>query len=130
MTKSSKLPATSTLHRLFGPPPLIAGERADDYNKLLDRISRDVKPTDTIEEIWVRDVVDLTWETFRLRRLKVRLLEVNLHKGLAIALEPTLDWSDANDLSDWSDADTYRKAGLLAIRTPLRRPKHCLRPPT
>ena len=106
MTKSSKLPATSTLHRLFGPPPLIAGERADEYDKLLDRISRTVKPTDAIEEIWVRDVVDLTWETFRLRRLKVSLLEVNLHKGLAIVLKPMLGYSNAADLSkDWAARD-------------------------
>jgi hypothetical protein len=105
MTKSSKLPATSTLHRLFGPPPLITGERAEDYNKLLDRIFRDVKPTDTIEEILVRDVVDLTWETFRLRRLKASLLEVNLHKGLAMVLEPRLAWSDADVMEPTPDSD-------------------------
>ena len=106
MTKSSKLPATTTLHQLLGPPPLITGECDDDYDKLLDRISRAVKPTDAIEEIWIWDVVDLTWETFRLRCLKVSLLEVNLHKGLMIVLRPMLGYSAAADLTkSWAARD-------------------------
>jgi hypothetical protein len=60
--------------RLFGAPPLLAGEDAAGYDELLARISSAVKPSDVIEEIWVRDIVDLTWEIFRWRRLKTGIL--------------------------------------------------------
>src|SRR5262249_11149110 len=60
--------------RLFGPPPLLAGEDAAGYDELLAGISFAVKPSDVIEEIWVRDIVDLTWEIFRCRRIKTKVL--------------------------------------------------------
>jgi hypothetical protein len=62
--------------RLFGPPPLLAGEDAAGYDELLARISSAVKPSDVIEEIWVRDIVDLSWEVFRWHRLKKEVLEM------------------------------------------------------
>ena len=37
-----------------------------------------IKPKDVLEEMWVRDVVDLTWETLRMRRLKAALLIVRV----------------------------------------------------
>ena len=56
---------------IFGPPPLLEGEDSKAYDTLLARVSGAVKPKDIIEEIWVRDIVNLTWEILRLRRLKV-----------------------------------------------------------
>jgi len=53
----------------LGPPPLLEGEDAAAYAELLGRISRAVKPSDTFEEIWVQDIVDLEWEARRWRRL-------------------------------------------------------------
>ena len=55
---------------LFGPPPILEGEDADAYNEILDRVFGAVAPTDFIEDIWVRDLVDVTWNMFRLRRLR------------------------------------------------------------
>jgi hypothetical protein len=59
---------------LFGPPPLFKGEDAAAYDELHAHISAAVKPKDFLEQIWVRDVVDLTWETLRMRRLRAELL--------------------------------------------------------
>jgi hypothetical protein len=56
---------------LFGPPPLIEGEDAAAYDELLLRISGAVKPADILEDIWVREIVDLVWGAFRLRRFKI-----------------------------------------------------------
>src|SRR6478736_10549981 len=67
---------------LFGPPPLLDGERQDVYDTLLARVTGAVNPKDIIEEIWVHDVVDLVWEILRLRRLKVALLSSSLGRGL------------------------------------------------
>jgi hypothetical protein len=58
----------------LGPPPLIDGEDGVAYNQLYGGITAAVKPKDFLEEIWVRDVVDLSWEVLRLRRLKAKLL--------------------------------------------------------
>src|SRR5258708_3286963 len=58
----------------LGPPPLIKGEDGVAYNQLHGGITAAVKPKDFLEEIWVRDVVDLSWEVLRLRRLKAKLL--------------------------------------------------------
>ena len=56
-----------------------------------------VKPADIIEEFWTRDVVDLIWETGRLRRLKAKLMSSSAHKGLRQILEPIAGY-EADDL--------------------------------
>ena len=84
---------------LFGPAPLIEGEDAAAYDELLTGISSTVKPADILEDIWVRDIVDLVWEGFRLRRLKVNLMTATAHKGLKEALTPLVGWSEADDLA-------------------------------
>jgi hypothetical protein len=70
------------LPMLFGPPPLFDGEDPEIYDQLLTQVSTTVMPTDIFEEIWVRDFVDLTFEVFRLRRLKASLMTANAYKGL------------------------------------------------
>jgi hypothetical protein len=88
---------------LFGPPPLIEGEDTAAYNELLTQISTAVKPADILEDIWVRDIVDLVWEVFRLRRRKANLMKASAVLGLAQVLEPSMGSSDADDLArDWA----------------------------
>jgi hypothetical protein len=60
-------PPPTDLQSLFGPVPLLAGEDASAYEALKGQIRAAVAPKDVIEEIWVRDVLDLLWETMRLR---------------------------------------------------------------
>lgn len=59
---------------LFGPAPVIDGEDPAQYDELLISVSTAVKPADIIEDMWVRDVTDLFWETLRMRRLKTRMM--------------------------------------------------------
>jgi hypothetical protein len=59
---------------LLGRVSLIPGEKPASYEELLGRFTQALKPADILEEMWVRDVVDLTWEVLRLRRLKANLL--------------------------------------------------------
>jgi len=84
---------------LSGPPPLLEGEDTAAYDELLVQISGAVKPADILEEIWVRDIVDLVWEAFRLRRLKANLMTAVAHEGLTKILETLIGWSDARDLA-------------------------------
>ena len=87
----------------FGPPPLIEGETTAEYDELLARVSATVNPADILEDIWVRDVVDLTWETWRYRRLKPALMEITAHKALSAVLEPRMGWDERQALvADWT----------------------------
>jgi hypothetical protein len=58
----------------FGSPPLLEDEDEAAYDEILATISAVVKPTDCIEEMLVRDIVDHAWEALRLRRIKAQLL--------------------------------------------------------
>ena len=58
----------------LGPTVLLAGEDQARYDRLAAQITAAVSPRDIIEAIFVRDFVDLVWETLRLRRLKVSYL--------------------------------------------------------
>lgn len=75
------------IRALLGPPPLLEGEDRSTYDALHDRIYAAVRPEDTLEEIWTRDIVDLIWETLRLRGLKVALMRAAAHEGLEKILE-------------------------------------------
>jgi hypothetical protein len=87
-------------HRtLFGPPPLFDGEE-EIYHQLAIEISTAVTPADIFEDIWVRDVVDLTLEVFRLRRLTANLINANEYKGLTETLAPLVGQSQAETLAE------------------------------
>src|SRR5712691_7458091 len=67
MTTPSDLPTVSeasqfqppTTLTFLGPAPLFRGEEVSGYDTLVARVSGAVKPADFVEEIFVRDVVDL-----------------------------------------------------------------------
>jgi hypothetical protein len=104
-TKRPPAPATAVMSFL-APPPLIEGEDAAGYDDLLARISATLKPADILEEIWVRDVVDLVWDAFRLRRLKAHLLTAAAHEGVAKLIGPLLDWDFTDQIARrWAVGD-------------------------
>jgi hypothetical protein len=80
-----------------GEPTLLLGEDARGYDELLAEVSRVLVPHDVIEDMWIRDVVDLAWDVLRLRRLKASLLRVRAREALYEVIEP-LD-ADAFDLA-------------------------------
>ena len=99
-TTPASLPERAGRLALLGPPPLLEGEDTAAYDELLARISGAVKPADIFEEIWVRDIVDLVWDAFRLRRLKANLLTAVAHEGLRTILGPLIGWDDARHLAE------------------------------
>jgi hypothetical protein len=87
MRKKSKSHSSSKAFRrphLFGPPPILEGEDAGAYYELFDRVFSAVAPTNFIEEIWVRDLVDVTWAMFRWRRILAALTSAEV-------------WEEVND---------------------------------
>jgi hypothetical protein len=96
---------------------LLENEDAAAYDEVFARISAVVKPADFLEEIWVRDVVALVWEAFRLRRLKTCLLETGTPRGLARVFSSFLPHARVNELATgWArrDGDRIKQVeGLL-----------------
>src|SRR5260370_14254771 len=84
---------------LLGPLPLIRGEDGCAYNQLCARIAAAVKPKDFIEEIWVRDVADLSWEVFRLRRIKAKVWTSNVAAAIRSTLQGVCGEAQAKKLS-------------------------------
>ena len=115
---SAPLPPANTLPSdctCLGPPPLIAGEDAAGYDELLARIAGTLQPADMLEQIWVRDVVDLVWEIFRLRRLKSALLTEAAHEGLTRVLGTRLkDYSTSPEKWVRRDAPPSRPSSSSA----------------
>ena len=77
-----------TVKTIFGAPPILPEEDLEAYDELLARVSDHVKPTNIIEEIWVRDVIDLTWEILRWRKIKVSLVSGAIPDVLSGFLRP------------------------------------------
>jgi len=91
---------------LFGPSPLIEGEDVRQYDEIEARFSATIKPKDFLEEMWTRDVVDLTWEVLRMRRLKAGLLTSVMSEGMEKILQLLLGFPDSYHLSKaWSARD-------------------------
>ena len=71
----------------LAPPPLLKGEDRTAYDALIKNVCDAVMPADVIEDILVRDIVDLVWECLRLRRLKVALMNERAQHPLNGTLE-------------------------------------------
>jgi hypothetical protein len=92
-------PLDSSLIEILGPPALLESEDAGAYDAMHDQVREAVAPTDVIEEIWVRDIVDLVWETLRLRRLRAKLIDAARGRALWKLLEDLgVGYTDRNDL--------------------------------
>jgi hypothetical protein len=106
------------LGALFAKPPLVLGESEAAYDELLSRTTASVKPTDTIDALWIKDIVDLVWEGQRLRRLKASLLMKAGRQALRSLLAKTKDAGQVNGVRVFSipeliSAYTAREAAAV-----------------
>ena len=86
------------LDELLGPPPLLPNESAADYEGLKARLRAKIVPRDVVEEIWLRDILDLQWEVLRMRRLKSRILSSGSPSGLESLLHRRANYRDVEAL--------------------------------
>ena len=70
----SKPGVNQTLEALLGPTPLLHGEDEAGYKAFYDNFRQQVGPHDLIDEIYIRDVVDQTWEIHRLRQIRIGIM--------------------------------------------------------
>ena len=94
-----------------------AGEREADYAAIAGRIIGASRPKDAIEEILIRDVIDLSWEVLRLRRVKAGILRASMGAGVEQALA-AVGYSDleTDTLSEeWAAGDAHARKEVDAI---------------
>jgi hypothetical protein len=123
-TLCAALPALPESQVLFGPRPLIAGEDAAAYDDLFARVTKAVAPADILEELWVRDVVDLFWDALRLRRLKAKLIVAATRGALEEVLAPQLATEPAPGVlklvPGWAAAEQLALKWVARDRTAIR----------
>jgi hypothetical protein len=111
ISKRASGSSTKTISRLdlFGPPPLLEGEDEAAYDETIARMSSAVGPTDFLEEIWVRDLADLTWNIMRLRRIQSAFLADRV-------------WDDVNEeASSLAEADPELMEGTKEQKEEMNR---------
>jgi hypothetical protein len=100
----------------LGPGALLVNEDRASYDQLLASVSDHLAPRDVIEEMLVRDVVDLSWEARRLRILKASLLNASEVKGLRLILEPAVgDTRIGPLLYKWYGGDAEARKEVEAL---------------
>jgi hypothetical protein len=97
-SKSISLSGPSTSREpLIGKPLLLDGEDAAAYERFSALINATVQPIDTIERVFVDDIVSLEWEVLRWRRLKCGFIQTLGLKALKERLVRDLDYAQYSE---------------------------------
>jgi len=99
--KSNPRSVPPDIEALFGDPPLLGTEDPNLYWDMFDRFAEFVDPKNIIEWLWVKDIVDLSWEIARLRRYRALLIERERESKNA-EIDFAREHADDRDLS-WTD---------------------------
>jgi hypothetical protein len=75
------------LQNIFDTTPLLKHEDPQPYLALRQRYVQDIKPRDTTEWIWLKDVVDLTWRIEALERTLTALLDAGKKRAVVEIFE-------------------------------------------
>lgn len=107
----AKLPAP-TLNSVFGPAPVLESENSDAYDELLECVTGTIKPLDIVEDVWVRELVDLIWEVRRYQEYRSLMLKAAIPKGLVEVLNPFVNESTQFRFQV-READLYNQYGMF-----------------
>src|SRR5882672_1028895 len=79
---SGSLTVPAELVPFSEPSFLLPGESRQDFEAIRQMMVDDIRPETNIEWLWTLDLVELSWEILRYRRLKKRILDA--HRVAAI----------------------------------------------
>jgi hypothetical protein len=113
------------LGELFGDAPTLKSEDKKVYWNFLNEIVRCIKPADMIEWLMVKDVVDLSWEILRFRKLKITLIEIEreqINMGIEFDKKhpdkPYYDpWTQRTEVPDAREIELRKNKPLLDTET-------------
>jgi hypothetical protein len=110
----SKPGGNQTLEVLLGPTPLLHGEDEVGYKAFYDNFRQQVGPHDLIDEIYIRDVVDQTWEIHRLRKIRIG----TMRKGQMQAVRQYADLSISPSMNS-KQCDVVRDQMKISLESAL-----------
>jgi vacuolar-type H+-ATPase subunit I/STV1 len=85
-------------HKAFALPtsPVLMNESADDLDRVRETLNNEIKPRGMIEQLYLLDYAELTFEVLRLRRWKMALLNKNFVPALEAVFTQLLQHSGYN----------------------------------
>ena len=63
------------LRQLFGPPPVLSSESTQSYDEIMARLMEGFAPRNFIQQIYIKELADCTWEMARYTRHKTLTME-------------------------------------------------------
>jgi len=81
MSVSQVVPSPSTvldvnnLMALVGPGPVLRTESSEFYRQMLTHYLKDLEPKDFLQQMWIKHLADVEWESLRVRRHKALAIE-------------------------------------------------------
>ena len=82
------------LAKFLGDPPLVGDETAESYNSFFTAIVADVKPTNSIDWLYTKDVADLSWQIRRERAVLAGVIKFYQTEVVRDLLKRTADASN------------------------------------
>jgi hypothetical protein len=92
---SQKLIVPEGVRALLGPSWTIEGEDPERYEELLAQVAAAVQPKDIIDWLLLSDVVALTWQIHRSRKLSENFVRIGRRAGMQKILELSLSFEYA-----------------------------------
>lgn len=70
------------LRQLFGPPPVLRSESMQSYDEIMTRLMEGFAPRNFIQQIYIKELADCTWEMARYTRHKTLTMEARFQQRL------------------------------------------------
>src|SRR6185436_12295993 len=96
MLEKTPNPVPAEIQSLLGPPPLCDGEVASRYWQSVALVAAALQPHDIIDWLQVKDFTDDAWESLRLRRYKVPVMDLERKRALETVLRKLLNDKSPN----------------------------------
>lgn len=121
LVKSLPINCPGNLVEFLGDPPLVGDETVESYNSFFAAIVAGLNPANSIDWLYTRDVVDLSWQIRRERAILAGVVKSFQTEIVRELLKATADAPDAlhaavyrifnasNDAQRWASDQTARK---------------------
>jgi hypothetical protein len=70
------------LRQLFGPPPVLRSESTQSYDEIMTRLMEGFAPRNFIQQIYIKELADCTWEMARYTRHKTLTMQARFQQRL------------------------------------------------
>jgi hypothetical protein len=89
MGKNETPPLPAMAASVLPGVPLIITDSGNEYAQIVERLEREIRPTDIIEQTCVEDFAHLAWDVRRLRRCKAAMINSAFPEALGRLLRET-----------------------------------------